>query len=51
MIAGQQDAALVAAMARHAQDDAALIGGAELTQREVEALWALENLGVGREVS
>ncbi len=50
-IATQEDAALVAAMAREAQDDAGLIAGAELTEREVEALWTLQNLGVGREVS
>lgn len=47
-VASQQDAALVAAMARQAIDDAGLIDGAELTEREVRALWTLEISGVGR---
>ncbi len=51
MIASQEDASLVAAMARAAQEDAGLICGAELTEREVRALWTLEALGCGREES
>ena len=47
-IASQQDASLVAAMAREALDDAALIDGAVLTEREARALWTLEALGCGR---
>ena len=50
-LADQQDAALVAAMARQALDDAALIDGAVLTEREACALWTLESLGVGKERS
>jgi len=41
-IASQEDAAVVAAMARQAQEDAELIDGAGLTEREARALWALE---------
>lgn len=47
-IASQEDAALVAAMARQAQDDASLIDGAVLTEGEARALWTLEALGCGR---
>jgi hypothetical protein len=50
-IAPLSDAMIVAAMARQALDDGALIDGAELTEREVQALWALEALGIGRERS
>ena len=50
-LATQQDAALVAAMARQAHDDADLIDGAVLTEREARALWTLEALGVGKELS
>ena len=50
-IAPLSDATIVAAMARQALDDGALIDGAELTEREVQALWALEALGIGRERS
>jgi hypothetical protein len=50
-LATQQDAALVAAMARQAHDDADLIDGAVLTERESRALWTLEALGVGKELS
>jgi hypothetical protein len=44
----QEDAALVSAMAREALEDGSLIDGAELTEREVKALWTLEALGIGR---
>lgn len=47
-LASQQDASLVAAMARQAQEDADLIDGAVLTEREARALWTLEALGIGR---
>lgn len=47
-IAGQQDAAMVAAMAREGSDDADLVTGAVLTEREARALWTLEALGCGR---
>jgi hypothetical protein len=50
-IASQDDAAVVAAMARQAQEDAELINGAELTESEARALWALEAQGVGRVAS
>jgi hypothetical protein len=50
-LATQQDAALVAAMARQAHDDADLIDGAVLTECEARALWTLEALGVGKELS
>ena len=47
-IADQADAALVAAMAREAIEDGSLIEGAALTEREVRALWTLQQQGVGR---
>ncbi len=50
-IASQEDAALVAAMARQAQEDADLIDGAALTEREARALWTLEASGMGKERS
>lgn len=40
LIANQEDAALVAAMAREALVDAQLIAGAGLTEPEARALWA-----------
>jgi len=49
-IASQEDAALVAAMAREAADDAIVIE-AGLTEREAASLWALEAQGVGRVAS
>lgn len=42
-IACQQDASLVAAMAARAQEDSALIDGADLTEGEARALFALED--------
>lgn len=42
-LATQQDASLVAAMAERAQEDGTLIEGAELTEREARALFALED--------
>lgn len=42
-IASQQDSALVAAMAAQAHEDGALIEGADLTEREARALFALED--------
>jgi len=42
-IATQQDAALVAAMAARAQEDAALIHGAGLTEQQARAWFALED--------
>lgn len=42
-IACQQDSALVAAMAAQAHEDGALIEGAELTEGEARALFALED--------
>ena len=48
LIASQQDAQIVAAMAREAEDDRGLIDGAVLTEREARALWTLEALGCGR---
>jgi len=42
MIATQQDAALVAAMAAQALEDAELIQGAGLSETEARALWDLE---------
>lgn len=51
LIASQEDAALVAAMAREAADDADLIDGAALTEAEVRALWTLQNTGMGRNES
>ena len=50
-IATQEDVLLVAAMARQAHDDADLIDGAVLTELEARALWTLEALGVGKELS
>lgn len=50
-LASLADAMIVAAMARQALDDGAMIDGAELTEREVQALWTLEALGIGRERS
>ncbi len=50
-IATQEDAALVVAMARQAAEDAALIDGAALTEREARALWMLAMCGMGREES
>ena len=50
-LASQQDAALVVAMARQAQDDAGLIDGAVLTEREARALWTLEAQGIGKVTS
>jgi hypothetical protein len=50
-IASQEDAAVVAAMTREAHDDADLVAGAVLTEREARALWTLEALGCGREES
>lgn len=41
-LASQEDAALVAAMARQALDDVALIQGARLSPAEARALFALE---------
>lgn len=43
MIATQQDAALVAAMAEQAHEDRALIEGAGLTEREAQEWFALED--------
>ena len=51
ILASQEDAAVVAAMARQANDDADLIDGAVLTEREARALWTLQALGCGREES
>ena len=45
------DAALVAAMARLALEDAAEVDGAGLSEREARALWTLEAIGCGRERS
>lgn len=42
-IASQQDSTLVAAMAARAHEDGALIEGADLTEREARALFALED--------
>ena len=50
-LATQEDVLLVAAMARQAQDDGDLIDGAVLSEREARALWTLEALGVGKELS
>ena len=50
-IATQEEVLLVAAMARQAHDDADLIDGAVLTECEARALWTLEALGVGKELS
>ena len=47
-LASLSDATIVAAMARQALDDGALIDGAELTEREARALWTLDALGCGR---
>jgi hypothetical protein len=50
-LASQAEAALVRAMAEQARDDAELIDGAVLTEREARALWTLEALGVGKQES
>ena len=47
-LASQLDAAIVVAMAERAREDADLIDGAVLSEREARALWTLEALGVGR---
>lgn len=49
--ASELDAALVAAMARQALEDAQVIDGAGLTEREARALWTLEATGMGKERS
>ncbi len=47
-IADQDDAAVVVAMSEQALEDAGLIEGAGLTEREARALWTLDALGCGR---
>jgi hypothetical protein len=49
-LATQEDVLLVAAMARQAHDDADLIDGAVLSEREARALWTIEALGMGKEL-